>query len=151
MRMFVPVSRLASLSILLATACNSPAGPELGSCGDFGAYGCVAVYGQVVGTRGQALAGIDVMNSGAGEGGDFTGDPRITDEAGRFRMRIYRMSQLHNVAGNDSASIWIRAAIRPQLPQMSASVRESVLVRLRVTPNGAVPQVVPVSVTLPVP
>ncbi|MEO7353263.1 MAG: hypothetical protein ABIZ70_02825 [Gemmatimonadales bacterium] len=142
---------LVSVGLTLATAsCGNamPASAELRACEEFNSFGCVVIEGRVVGTRGQPLSGVSVGPRPSADGGQFNGIYDDTDADGRFSFRIYRM--LSSQVASDSASLWIRAAIPPVLPVMAATIIDSALVRVLVTPEGRVPSRASVSITLPV-
>jgi hypothetical protein len=138
-------------------SCRSDTGPpeDLNSCpaalGEFGAYGCLAIAGQVVGSRGQPLSAISVGLVDSLDAGQFTGEYAATDAGGRFVLRPVRWLPPPRGGEPDSVSLWIRAVVVPRLPQMVATVTNRVLVRARVAPPGAVPDTSYVTIVLPVP
>ena len=64
---------------------------------------------------------------------------------GRYRFRLTRMMP----ASSDSASVFIRAVVIPTLPQLVATIKDSVLTRVMVTPIGRVPDTIFVNFVLP--
>jgi len=142
-----------------AVACGTPTGRE--EDGDtracyqtyeFGNYGCVDIVGQVVGTAGQPLAGISV---GPGAMSPSTGLNTVyddTDADGRFGFRLVRYAGAPPSTGPDTVSVYVRAADpRSAGVNVPATVRDSVLVLLTVTPIGKVPAPVSVTIRLPTP
>ncbi len=148
---------IALAAISAAGSCGMETGPreDARACpvanGEFGTYGCTAISGQVVGARGQPLFAVSVGFLESLDGGQFAGNYTATDTGGRFSLRPIRMAPPSSGASPDSVSLWIRATVVPTLPQMVATIFDSVLVRAKVAPVGSVPDTAHVAITLPVP
>ena len=74
-----------------------------------------------------------------------------TDAAGQFGFRIFRVAWPTNGVGSDTVALWIRATVKPTLPQTVATIFDSVLVRVVIAPIGQAPTPGSVRIVLPVP
>jgi hypothetical protein len=141
-------------ALIFSVACRNPA--ESGdptACQqtyEFGNTGCFEVSGQIVGARGQALNRISVVVRTLG---DFsTGATTFTDTTGSFRLRAFRMIGRPPAAGPDTASAYVIAADpRTAGLNIPATVRDSILVLMTLTPVGSVPTPAQVTIALRVP
>jgi hypothetical protein len=158
--------RATAAAVTLATlaACRPPLGEPDGArpsraCPqtyEFGNSGCVEITGQVVGLRGQPLAGISVgpryVRAGEEQGQLFSTTYASTDADGAFRFRVSRMVGRPTVVGPDTVSLWVAGADPATAGvDVPARVRDSVLVLATVSPVGAVPEPAVVRLTLPAP
>lgn len=136
---------------LLALGCSSPT--ALGEAAPCSAAfdSCVLVTGHVVGERGQPLVGVWVGPRATSDEWGFSVMYNQTDSSGYFAVRFGNIYRMPAGAVGDSLPVWIKAAIQPQLPQMTATVFDSVLVKARISPLGEVPVPVVVSIRLAVP
>jgi len=96
----------------------------------------------VVGARGQPLQGVSVIAIGSGS--DTRSGYELTDQDGQFMLRVIRYAPPPT---GDSSSSWVRAVANLG-PQESV---DSLLVRFRVRPVGAMPDTLRVVITLDVP
>ncbi len=117
------------------------------SAGEFGTYGCALIVGQVVGSRGQPLSAIDVVAWSADTVG-LAGGHGSTSNEGWFSLRLPIMSPVRPVL--DSVSVWVRATVIPQPPQMQATIFDSVLVRAGIAAVGTLPDTAHATIALPV-
>jgi hypothetical protein len=85
--------------------------------------------------------------------GDFsTGAATLTDTTGPFRLRAFRLIGRPPAAGSDTASAYVIAADpRTAGLNIPATVRDSILVLMTLTPVGSIPAPARVRITLPVP
>jgi hypothetical protein len=110
------------------------------------------VAGTVVGLRDQPLARIRVV------GRDGPGRPALasaaaeTDAAGAFHLRLVRYESAPPGPGPDTVSLWL-VGFDPATAGVGvpARVRDSVLVRVTVSPTGETPVPARVRLTLPAP
>jgi hypothetical protein len=119
------------------------------STGEFVNSGCADVVGNVVGGRGQPLTGVDVGPRQSLGAGQFNTPYVQTDAQGQFRLRLTRIGALPG--SPDTASVWVGATVRPTLPQLAATIHDSVLVVVTVAPIGRVPDAARVTIALAVP
>jgi len=119
---------------------------------EFGNTGCLEVIGQVVGLRGQQLAGITVRPGYLPDRGGFNIPIATTDGAGTFSFRVSRMAGNPPAAGPDTLSLWVVGADPASAGvNIPARVRDSVLVQATVSPVGTVPTPATVRLTLQAP
>jgi hypothetical protein len=136
-------------------ACGRSTPPQIvddfGQCqpsgGDLGSTGCTDVLGNIVGARGQPLAGVDVGLRQSSAGGQFNTPYVQTDAQGLFRLRLTRVAP---PGSPDTASVWVGATVRPTPPQSVAAIFDSALVPVRVAPIGRIPEAARVTISLPV-
>ena len=114
---------------------------------EFANYGCVVFQGRVIGTQNQPLSGVAVGPRPGADAGQFNGAFVTTDANGAFQFQLQRYSR----SPSDSVALWIRATVLPTLPELVATIFDSVLVRVRVAPVGALPDTGRVVIRLPVP
>lgn len=120
---------------------------------EFGNTGCFEIVGHVIGSRGQALAGISVGPRSALGQNVFGSAYQMTDSAGSFRLRSFRMvGQPPAGAVPETHSVYV-IATDPRTAGLGspATVRDSVLTIVTVAPVGTIPQAAQVRITLPVP
>ena len=114
---------------------------------EFGNHGCAEVRGQVLGSDGRPLQGVDVgPRYFAGMEGGYNTYYTSTDSAGRFSFRIQRFSPRPAPVDPDTFSIYVRASIRPPPGGSAPLASDSVLTRLTLAPIGGVP--IPATVTI---
>jgi hypothetical protein len=152
------IVRTCLLALLAAGAgCRNPA--DVGgsrACQqsyEFGNTGCFEVSGRVVGSRGQALAGMSVGPRPLPGPHLFNADYGTTDAAGRFRIRLSRMvGSPPSRPAPDTLSVYVVAADRHSAGLgMPAIIRDSVLTQVTVAPIGTVPEPAEVRIVLPIP
>jgi hypothetical protein len=110
------------------------------------------VAGTVVGLRDQPLAGVRVV------GRDGPGRPALasalaeTDAAGAFQLHLTRYDAPPPGPGPDTVSLWL-VAFDPATAGVGvpAQVRDSLLVRVTVSPAGTTPEPARVRLTLRAP
>lgn len=117
---------------------------------EFGNFGCAIVRGRVIDQNDMPLAGVPVGLGDGADSDDFSSGHVDTRADGSFETRLIRRNRLAG-ADSDSASLWVRAAVRPDLPQMESTIRDSVLIRVRVADVGAIPDTTTVDIRLTVP
>lgn len=150
MRTFSLRWRLVGLALLIGPGCRLADHGDSRACPqtyEFGNTGCAIIAGLVTGTSDQPLAGFSVGPRSSADGGQFNTVYATTDAAGRFQLHLTRYAS----ALADSASVWIRAASPPSSQTQGPAVHDSILVRLRVSPVGQIPDTAYVDITLPVP
>jgi hypothetical protein len=143
-------------SLLVTAGCGRTTPVEViddfGQCrqnaGEFANAGCADVVGNVVGARSQPLPAVDVGLRQAAAAGQLAAPCVQTDARGQFHLRLTRMAP---PGLPDTASVWVGATVRPTLPQLAATTRDSVLVVVSVAPIGCVPVAAHVTIALPVP
>jgi hypothetical protein len=120
---------------------------------EFSNTGCFEVEGAVVGTAGQPLTGIAVGPRYLHDDALFNTQYVTTDDAGQFRFRASRMlGSPPSEPRPDTVSVYVIAADpRSAGLNVTATVRDSVLVVVTVAPVGTVPTPAVVRITLPVP
>lgn len=135
-----------------ALSCRAPVEllDERGACPqtyEFGNFGCAEVRGQVLGSAGQPLRGVDVgPRYFAGTEGGYNTYYTTTDSAGRFSFRVTRFSPRSAPVDPDTFSIYVRASVRPPPGGAAPLAMDSTLTRLTLAPLGSVP--VPAVVTI---
>ncbi len=140
----------------LIVGCHNPTDPGSLACQqtyEFGNTGCFEVAGQVIGSRGQALAGIWVGPRPVLGPSRFNSAYRMTDSAGSFRLRLSRMiGRPPASAVPDTLSVYV-IATDPRSTGIGspATARDSVLTIVTVAPVGTIPQAAQVRITLQVP
>lgn len=157
-RLFRVVPYVAALvTLAFSVACRDPIEAGIaGACPqtyEFGNTGCFEVRGTVVGTAGQALAGIFVGPRPITTRAGFNSYFATTDAAGRFNVRLARMFGRPPLDGTpDTLSVYV-VAVDPRTAGVGipATVRDSALVVVTVAPVGAVPTPNEVRLTLAVP
>jgi len=149
-----PLLTCCTAMMLLGCGATGP-DAEARSCPqtyEFGNTGCLEITGQVVGLRGQPLAGITVRPGYLPERGGFNIVSATTDGAGAFAFRGSRMTGLPPAAGPDTLSLWVVGADPASAGvNIPARVRDSVLVQATVSPVGSVPTPATVRLTLQAP
>jgi hypothetical protein len=143
------------VGFLGSAACSGVIGPmdAPGACrqtAEFGNYGCIAITGRVIGLRGQSLSGAYMSLGESADGGQFGGGFDTTDANGWYAIRRIRV--LTDRPPSDSVTIWVRG-VRALITAGRAGpyYRDSVRVRVRVAPIGAIPVGTVVDLTLPEP
>ncbi len=143
-------------------ACGAPLGPggdrrDARTCpqtSEFGNTGCVEFTGRVVGARGQPLADVRVhaRDVPGRRDASYASGAAITDTAGAFRFRAFRMAGAPPAAGPDTVSLYV-VGVDPSTAGLNtpARVRDSLLVQATVSPVGAAPVPTPVRLPLPAP
>ena len=139
--------RIPVLLLLSLCACGTEPQHDDGTCPqtyEFGNHGCAVVRGLVLAADDQPMAGVSVSGLGAddNEGIGFTSMDSRSD--GTFELRLIRFLQLSG-SEEDSASVWVRAVVRPPPSQNVATVRDEVLTRIRIVPVGQIPETVTVT------
>ena len=139
------------VALVALAGCSDGTGPQ-GVCPqtyEFGNYGCVVFSGRVLDGLGLPVAGVSV---GPGEGADasaFNSMYATTGSDGTFSIRLTRM--VPSPVAQDTATLWIRAALIPVLPQLSSTVKDSVLARFRLAPVGSPPDTIRLTLSLAIP
>lgn len=133
-------------------ACSDPTGPD-SPCQqtfEFGNFGCAEVVGTVTGLSGQPLPGRPVFVKVIPHGASYSGGFVRADAQGRFRTRIFRMTQPVTPLVPDTFSVWVVAIdlASAELPD-PVDIRDSVLRRLTLTPVGQRPVVAIADLALP--
>lgn len=137
---------------LACAGCASVTGADdvAGACrqtSEFGNYGCILITGQVTGAGGETLSGTAVQIGNGGDRAQFGGGFDTTNAAGRYELRAIRV--LRDRGATDSVTLWIHAYRGLRLSPLPPLFRDSVRVRIAVTPIGAVPPATVVDLTLP--
>jgi hypothetical protein len=153
-----PALALAAGLPALAAACSSATGSQQDSRAcpqtyEFGNYGCLEVVGQVLGSSEQPLAGIVVGPRFVQASAGFNTPYATTNDEGRFTLRVTRYGPRESpAAGPDTVSLYV-LAVDPRSAgvNVTATVRDSVLVRAAVAPVGAVPVAQSVTMRLAAP
>lgn len=133
-------------------ACGDPTGPDA-PCQqtfEFGNVGCAEVAGIVTGLSGQPLPGRLVRVSPAvPHGAAYSGGSVRADAQGRFRTRIFRMTQTMAPLVPDTFSVWVVAidVASTELPNPT-NIRDSVLRQLTLRPVGQRPVTIIADITL---
>ena len=148
------VSRFTFLSVtaVLVVGC-SEALSNSGACPrtfEFGNHGCAVVRGRVIDQNDMPMAGVLVGLGDGADSDDFSPGYVQTRTDGSFETRFIRRNQLSG-ANTDSASLWVRAVVQPDLPQMESTIRDSVLIRVGVADVGVIPDTTTVEIRLTVP
>jgi hypothetical protein len=138
---------------LVCVACSSITGSNdtAGACRqtyEFGNYGCILIAGSVTVASAQSLSGTYVSIGNGGDRGQFGGGFDTTTADGRYQLRAIRV--LRDRGSTDSVTLWIHAVRIPRSGSPSQpSLHDSSVVRLVVTPIGAVPSAAIVNLRLP--
>jgi hypothetical protein len=145
--------KLLGAVVLVGCASTTAVEEIAGACRqtfEFGNYGCIVIVGTVTGPVGQQLSGTWVSIGAGGDRVQFGGGFDTTKSDGRYQLRAIRV--VRDPGSSDSVALWIHAVRIPRSAAPSApTLRDSSLVRLSVTPIGAVPPATPVNLSLPDP
>lgn len=148
--------RVAGVLALLA-ACASSTDPrhDPWACEqtrEFSNHGCADIHGVVLDAEERGVQGIYVGARDVTGRGGFNSPYATTDSEGRFRLRLTQYSRLPTGSGPDTVSVFVIATDpRSATVGVPATVRDSVLALLTVTPLGSVPEPTLVEIRLGIP